>query len=222
MEKIIEQVTGWEFLKKLPGEIYGFTLINESMVCGSQYRIFTYNNPLTRRSFTIVYDQATKDFLARIVVGLMEYCDINYITGDLAVLENILTDRMEKTLKGLSCFDPASLCVRFKEKKIFEWPYIAMLPKQLSGFELFINPQEPLKVLNGTYVIIDYSNFTTESNLTINYNIYRDEFFGEIRTRRIPVMTYDFDAKTLPELEVRIKEKLVATLDDLSKMTSTS
>ncbi|WP_188398031.1 hypothetical protein [Sporomusa sp. GT1] len=221
MEKIIEQVAGWDYLKKLPREIFGFTLINELMTCGSQYRIFTYNNHMARRSFTIMYDQATKDFLARTVVGLMEYCDISFITGDLAALENILTDRMEKTLKGLVYFDPVSLCVRFKEKKIVEWPYITKLPKQLSGFELFINPREPLKALNGTYVLIDYSDFTTESNLTINYNIFRDEFFGEIRTKRTPVMISDFDAKTLPELEARVVDKLIPTLDDLSKTTRT-
>lgn len=215
MEKIIEQVAEWEFLQKLPSEFCGFTLINELMICGSQYRIFTYNNPKVRRSFTIMYDKATKDFLARTVVGLMEYCDISFITGDLAALEKLLVERMEKTLRGLACFDPTSLCVRIKEKKVVEWPYAAKLPKELSGFELFINPHEPLKALNGTYAIIDYSDFTTESNLTINYNIFRDEFFCEIRLRRTPIMTADFDAKTLPELEERLNNKLIQTLDDL-------
>ncbi|WP_425057665.1 hypothetical protein SCACP_21900 [Sporomusa carbonis] len=215
MKKIIEQVNGWEFLKNLPANLCGFTLINELMTCGSQYRIFTYHNPKYRRSFTILYDKATKDFLARTVIGLTEFCDINFITGDLAALEKVLTERMEKTLWQLVNFDPACLCTQFIDKKVLEWSYAEQLPKFLAGFEMFISPAQPVKALNGSYVIIDYSDFITESNLNVNYNIFRDEFFGEIRLRRTPVMTADFDAKTLPDLEEKLKVGLSATLEDL-------
>lgn len=215
MEKIIEQVAQWEFLQKIPQELFGFTLINELITCGSQYRIFTYNNSVRHRSFTILYDKATKEFLARTVIGLTEFCDISFITGDIVSLENILKERLERTLRGLANFDPASLCLRFREKKISEWAYVTQLPKQLAGFELFINPQESVKALNGSYVIIDYSDFANESNFTLNYNIYRDEFFSEIRLRRTPVMTADFDAKTLVELEGKLNEKLHQTLENL-------
>ncbi|HWR41800.1 hypothetical protein [Sporomusa sp.] len=215
MEKIIEEVTGWEFLQKLPQEMCGFMLINELMTCGSQYRIFTYNNQNARRSFTVLYDKATKDFLVRTVIGLTEFCDISFITGNLAALEKLLTDRMEKTLWGLARFEPTCLCAQFAAKKIVEWTYAAQLPKQLSGFELFITPQEPFKGLNGSYVIIDYSDFATESNLIVNYNIFRDQFFSEIRLRRTPLMTAEFDAKTLPDLEERLKNNLNPTLEKL-------
>ncbi|MDF2876143.1 MAG: hypothetical protein K0R22_2826 [Sporomusa sp.] len=215
MEKIIEQVTDWEFLRKLPPEIYGFTLINEFMTCGSQYRIFTYNNQSARRSFTVMYDKATKDFLVRTVIGLTELCDISFITGNLAALEKLLTERMDKTLWGLAHFEPACLCAQFAGKKITEWAYTSQLPKQLAGFELFITPQEPFKGLNGSYVIIDYSDFATESNLVVNYNIFRDQFFSEIRLRRTPLMTSEFDAKTLPDLEERLKGNLNPTLEQL-------
>jgi hypothetical protein len=222
MEKIIEQVSKWEFLRNLPAEIYGFTLINELMACGTQYRIFTYNNPNAHRSFTIMYDTATKDFLARTVVGLTEFCDISYITGDLTSLEKLLAERMENTLKCLAYFEPSSVCVRFREKKVLEWPYISKLPSRIQNFELFINPHEPVKVLNGSYAIIDYSDFSTESNLMINYNIFRDEFFCEIRLRRTPIMTADFDAKTLVELEARLESNLLRTIENLDNRLQNS
>ncbi len=215
MEKIIEEVSGWEFLQNLPQEIYGFTLINEFMACGSQYRIFTYNNQEARRSFTVLYDNATRDFLVRTVIGLTEFCDISFITGNLAALEKLLADRMNKTLWGMAHFEPACLCAQFAGKKITEWAYADQLPKTLAGFNLFINPREPLKGLNGSYIIIDYSDFSTESNLVVNYNIFRDQFFCEIRLRRTPLMTADFDAKTLPELGDRLKENLSPTLERL-------
>lgn len=215
MEKIIEQVAEWEFLKELPREMCGFTLINESMTCGSQYRIFTYNNQKARRSFTVLYDKATKDFLVRTVIGLTEFCDISFFSASLAALEKLLRERMEKTLCGLDQFDPDCLCPQFTSKKILDWTYASQLPDQLAGFELFITPQKPFKGLNGSYVIIDYSDFATESNLVVYYNIFRDQFFSEIRLRRTPIPTAEFDARTLPELETRIKDNLNATLEKL-------
>ena len=215
MKKIIEQVTEWKYLKNLPAEMCNFTLINVLMICGTQYRIFTYNNQQTRRSFSVLYDKATKDFLARTVIGLTEFNDISFISNNLAVIEKVLTERSEETVQGLAWFKPTSVCAQFAAKKIIEWTYAAQLPKQLAGFELYINPQQPVKGLNGSYVIIDYSDFATESNLIINYNIFRDQFFGEIRLRRSPVMTAEFDAKTLPELEGQLNTNLTLTLESL-------
>ncbi|SMC74252.1 hypothetical protein [Sporomusa malonica] len=215
MEKIVKQVTEWEFLQNLPLEMCGFTLINELMTCGSQYRIFTYNNQKARRSFTVLYDKATKDFLVRTVIGLTEFCDISFFTANIAALEKLLRERMEKTLCGLAQFDANCLCAQFASKKILEWPYALQLPKNLAGFELFITPQEPFKGLNGSYVIIDYSDFATESNLVVNYNIFRDQFFSEIRLRRTPIPTAEFDAKTLPELEGRLNDNLNPMLEKL-------
>jgi hypothetical protein len=54
-----------------------------------------------------------------------------------------------------------------------------------------------------------------ESNLIIYYNIYRDEFFGEIRIHRIPQMAAAFDAHTLPELEAKLNTHLEQTLKDM-------
>ena len=215
MEKIIEQVAEWGFFKKFPQEIFGFTLINELMTCGSQYRIFTYNNQQARRSFTGLYDEATKDFLVRIVIGLTEFCDITFFTPDLAAFEKVLTERMEKTLRQLAIFDPSSVCTQITSKKVLEWPYSAKLPAQIAGFTLFINPKKPIKALNGSYVIMDYSDFAAESNLTINYNIFRDEFFGEIRLKRVPIMITAFDSRTLPDLETKLNDNLIPTLENV-------
>ena len=215
MNKIIEQVTEWEFLKKIPQAIFGFTLINELMTCDSQYRIFTYNNQQARRSFTGLYDEATKDFLVRITIGLTEFCDISFFTPDLAAFEKVLTERMENTLQQLAVFDPSSICTQLAGKKVLEWPYTAKLPEQIAGFTLFISPEKPIKALNGSYVIIDYSDFMAESNLTVNYNIFRDEFFSEIRLKRVPIMTTAFDARTLPELETRLNDNLIQTLENV-------
>jgi len=215
MEKIITQLKEWDFLKTLEPEVEGFALTTELMQCDSQYRIFTYHNAERYRSFSVLYDQATKEFLARVVIGLTEICDISFIIADLRGLEQLLKIKMYKTIQELAAFDDNTLCSLFREKKITEWSFGAQLPRQLAGFELYIAPLQPVKALNGSYIIIDYSDFTVDSNLLIYYNIYRDEFFGELRVRRTPKVINTFDSKQLNELEECLKTHLERILTDL-------
>jgi len=209
MQKIIEQIAEWQFLRQLPAEYAGFTLVSEPCIIGSQYSIFTYQKTEDHRSFAVVYDKATKDFLARVTVGFCEYYDVSFITGDLAGLERTLAQRLERTLTDLANPGQREYENIFRGKHILEWPYTAQLPKELAGFQRFIVPTEAVKTINGSYIIVDYSDFALASNLVIYYNIYRDEFFGEVRVNYAPRMINLFDAKELAELA----EKLDAGLD---------
>jgi hypothetical protein len=101
------------------------------------------------------------------------------------------------------------------DKKIVEWNYKDKLKQEIAGFTLYIKSDEPVKVINGSYIIIDYSDFATESNLIIYYNVFRDEFFGEIRIRRTPQMISAFDTSDLSELAAKLDEKLAETLEQV-------
>jgi hypothetical protein len=217
MEKIIEQAAEWEFLRQLPAEHVGFTLEIELAERGSQYVIFTYRKTKDYRSFSVLYDKATKDFLAKATVGLTEYYDVSFITTSFVTLELALAERLQHTLASLA--NPAARGYEsiFRAKKILEWPYAADLPDELAGFILFISPQQTVKTINGSYVIIDYSDFKAASNLNIYYNVYRDEFFGEIRLRQTPRMISLFDAKELPDLAEKLKVNLSPTLESLRR-----
>lgn len=215
MEKIIEEVGNWVFLKGLADELEGFHLKRILKQEGMKYVLFSYCQDEQHRSFTVLYDHATRDFLARIVFGLTEFCDTTFIVNNLAALERILCEKMRQTLRCLLVFDENTLESNFIEKKILEWNYGHNLPERIADFELFISPCKPLKIINGSYIIIDYSDFQLESNLIIYYNIYRDEFFGEIRIKRTPQMTATFDALSLAELEDKLEAHLVTTLNDI-------
>ncbi len=71
-----------------------------------------------------------------------------------------------------------------------------------------------VRVLNGSYIVFDYSDFDIESNFIIYYNEFRSEFFGEARIRNIPEMNYTFDSKNLEELEEKLRAKLRAHMVD--------
>ncbi|HMM21056.1 MAG TPA: hypothetical protein PKA10_09955 [Selenomonadales bacterium] len=213
MKTIIEQVEAWPFLDTLPPECAGFALDRELAESGTQYLMFSYRKPQDHRSFAVLYDHATKDFMGRITVGLTEYFDVTFISTDLAGLEKILAERLPRTLDRLAGDEGYESI--FRAKKILEWDYGRQLPRELAGFTLFISPERPIPTINGSYIILDYSDFSEESNLILYYNVYRDEFFGEIRFRRTPEMAGQFDAKDLPELAGKVSDNLQGTLEAL-------
>ncbi|MEN6412993.1 MAG: hypothetical protein ABFC84_09600 [Veillonellales bacterium] len=217
MEDVIQEIQQWTFLASLPAEINGFILKKQLTRRNTQFLIFCYENSGCHRSFSVLYDSETKDYLAQVVAGLTEYCDIGFIVGDLSALERVLSMRMAKTIHDLAVFNESALSSIVKDKKILEWTYAKQLPSEISGFELYIRPFEPLKVLNGAYIIIDYSDFAAESNLTIYYNVFRDDFFGELRLHRTPEMAAVFECKQLNELEEKIEVNLRPTLAEMRR-----
>lgn len=47
------------------------------------------------------------------------------------------------------------------------------------------------------------------------YNVYRDEYYGELRAKGIPGIIHQYDAKTIQELEETIKAHLEKDLSEL-------
>ncbi|MBP2640208.1 MAG: hypothetical protein H6Q66_1159 [Firmicutes bacterium] len=215
MKEIEKQIQEWPYLTTLPEKIGGFTLVREAESSKAQVHIFTYANSDRHLFFSVAYDSNTDDFLCKVIIGLNEYYDVNFIAADLPGLETVLNSKMGKLLGGLERFDPKQLGSIFQEKKILDWTYVAQLPQEVAEFHLFIRPDAPIKVLNGSFVIIDYSDFATESHLVICYNVFRDDFYGEIHLRRLPQMSGLFDAKTLSELAEQLKSHLVPVLKEM-------
>ena len=54
--------------------------------------------------------------------------------------------------------------------------------------------------------------------LSIYYNIYRDEFFGEARIWSIPDVNYDFDSTSLGELEEKLRIYMVPRLQEIRQI----
>ena len=215
MDKMIEDFKSWPYLNTLPQELYGFRLQLEHQQEETQYYFFSYYNEALDKFFRVLYDKATKEYIARWRIGLIEFCDVNFIADKLAILEDILKNRLDTVLRSMAFFEPASLGSVFLSKKILEWPYGEKLEKSVQGFSLFIQPSQPLKGINGSTIIIDYSDFSERTNILIYYNIYRDVFFGEIIFRGTPAMTSLFDARALPELEEKLKTNLEPLLAEL-------
>ena len=217
LTKVQAEISAWTYLQELPPEKNSFKLKMLMQEVGDTFQIYCYENADLRRKTMIYYHEETKEYKLLVTIGLTEFCAIEFISANLEQLQTVLEKRFDLLLGDISEFKPEHISSIIIDKKIMQWDYIAKLPKEICGFKLFINPAEPVKIINGSYIIIDYCDFANESNFIIYYNVYRDEFFGEAKIHRIPEVTYAYDSSQLNELKAKIEEKLVPTLEAIRK-----
>lgn len=221
LEKIAEDLKDWHYVDNLPEEWFGYKLIKQNIENGDMYDLFTYENKEENRSATAYFHEETMEYKFRVSIGLTGFCQIQYITPKLSTFEDFLKKYLEHSIHDLAEYNPASLSYIMREQKITEWDYKPMLPETLEGFQLYITPDRPVRVLNGSYIVFDYSDFEIESNFIIYYNEFRSEFYGEARIRNIPEMNYVFDSRTIPELEDKLQKNLVNRLKEVRKRAIT-
>jgi hypothetical protein len=215
--KIKEETASWQYMQELPDTWQGFTLDREPAVGKDKYDLYRYVNEEWHKSAIVYFHEETHEYKVRLKIGLIEFCRIEFITGSLAEFEELLKAQFEQMLHDMAEFNPATLSSIVVDKKILTWEAGQELPAEKEGFSLFIRPQEPVKINNGSYIVIDYVNFALESSFTVYYNIYRDEFFAEARIWNIPDVSYEFDASDLEELEEKLRSRMTARLQQVRK-----
>ncbi|MBR4695757.1 MAG: hypothetical protein IKO94_06730 [Selenomonadaceae bacterium] len=216
-ERVEEEIADWEYLEELPPEWFGSHLQKILHVEGDVYDLYGYANEDTHRSATAYFHEETKEYKVRVQIGLIEFCHIEFVTGNFQEFEKLLRQHFEPMLRDLAEFNPKTVTSLLLEKGVMEWEYGGKLPPEAEGFRLFIRPSEPVRINNGSYIVFDYVDFSIASNFTIYYNIFRDEFFGEARIRNIPVVTYSFDSNELPELEANLECHMLPYLQEIRR-----
>ena len=204
-ERVEKELSGWQYLEDLPEEWHGFLLRRDVRVEGDVYDIYSYVKESAHRSITAYFHEETREYKVRVRIGLIEFCHIEFVTGDFKMFGELLKQHFEPALRDLAEFNPKTLTSLLLDKGIMEWEYGKKLPESMEGFALFLRPTEPVRIANGSYVIFDYVDFGISSSFDIYYNIFRDEFFGEARIRNVPVVTYSFDSGDLSELETKLE-----------------
>ena len=216
MAALQDPTEGWqEYLQSLPPVSSGFTLDSTANEESLLHRIFSYRNDACSRSATIVYDKVTFEFMLRVRVGLVEFCDVRFIHPDRERFEAVLKNSLFSLLDLLQCCIPERMETLFRNKKLHEWDYESFLPQQLHGFARVLCPQNCVQVTNGSYLILDYSDYACVSSLRFFFNVFRDDFFAELLLKGVPEATKLFDAKSLSDLEARLRKSLDGCLLDL-------
>ncbi len=216
-ERVEREIAGWKYLEELPEEWFGFRLQRNASIHGDVYDIYSYVNEGIHRSITAYFHEETGEYKVRVNIGLVEFCHIEFVTGDFGTFEVLLKQHFETVLRDMAEFNPKTVTSLLLDKGIMEWGYGKSLPESLEGIELFIHPGEPLRSVNGSYILFDYVDFGISSGFSVYYNIFRDEFFGESRIRNIPVVTYSFDSGDLSELETKLESNMLPYLREIRR-----
>ncbi len=199
-----ELVADWAYMKNLPPTIKNFQLQVLKEEYDDIYDLYRYVDDNLHCSATAYYHAETDEFKLRVQIGSFEFCNKECIAPTLEEFEDILSSRFDEILHHVVDFNMDKIETLFKDKHIVDWDYSSILPDQLEKFELFIRPSKPLRITNGSYVILDYENFSYNSNFVIYYNIFRDEFFSDARVAGVPDINYEFDSQSLEELQNKL------------------
>ena len=222
LTEIAAQIDALHFAQDLPAELDGFTIEKIFAPVDDKFIFFTCTDDKIHCALTTYFHEETREFKVRQRIGLTEFCLTKFFTEDFAHFRDLLDAELDRTLKNLRELKGGKLNRFLREKKIDAWTYGFELPATLENFELYIKPAAPVEVTNGSFVVINYADFNLSSDFAIYFNVYADEFSGESRISGAPRVTYDFDAKTLPELEELLKKNLVDELREIRRLSNVS
>ena len=202
-----------EFLQtiELPSNIGTFELHKAFEVGDNSVEIFSYDSDEHHCKVSAYYDGATHEYKIRIRLGLNEWCLTRFFDAGFGKFIERFRAELETLLERIDRNDLGSNSF-IDELNLDGWEYGASLPDELNGFKLFIRPSSPVEFTNGSFIVINYVDFDRARDLVISYNIYSDEFSAEARVDGHTHVLYDFDAKTVSELESKLVANIAAHL----------
>ena len=219
-ERIDAELAATNFFDTLPAEICGYNLKKIFNEDGDKFFYFSYENEKLHRSLTAYFHEETSEYKVRVKIGLTEFCLTKFFTSKFENFTEILNAELKAALENLSAPVDTKADLLIADKNFAAWQYPKTLPENLEGFELFITPENPVKITNGSYIILNYSNFAALSDLTIFYNVYTDNFSGETKINLVPNVSYLFDSDNLKNLEANLQKNLSAELHNIKNFSA--
>lgn len=217
VKKLAAQSAELHFAEYLPAEIEGFLPEKIFAANEDKFIFFTCADDEIHCALTTYFHTETEEFKVSQRIGLTEFCLTNFFTKDFAYFKELLDSKLRGALANLRGLRSKPPNMFLREKNLDAWQFGSELPRTLEGFELFISPAAPVEVTNGSFIVMNYADFALKSDFVLYFNIYTDEFSSEARICGAPRVTYKFDAKTLPELEDKLKKNLVDELREIRR-----
>lgn len=204
----------WDIEKELPAEIGGYKLKRLDRQEGRIYFAFCWEDEKTGWQVRALFDEETMDYMVKAFLPMVTFTEIELITGDFEEYKRnmkLLTPAyIEKEL-----IHRENVSVLVRGRGFMVWDYTPFFPETLGHYQRTIEPHRPLLGLNGSYIICAYECAEKNTGLLFFYNIYRDEYYGELRAQGIPGIIHQYDAKTLEDFEKKIAAHLSNDMQDL-------
>lgn len=197
-----------DYINKLPLDLYGFKKKHIKRVLDNEYDFLHYEHSLLCKKIIFYYDYDTREYKLRVRHVMVDVCRYEFFSKNIHEYEINIKKYFDLLLLELVREINKPLDNLYKEKIFYSDERIKDLPKKLNGYKLFITPNNPQYITNGSYLLINYVDFSIRSGIGIFYNTYMDVFYSELFLLDKPVVIYDFDTSDIHKLNEIIDDKL--------------
>ena len=204
----------WPIEKEFPTCIGDYVLSRTDRQDGWIYYAFAYTNTKNGWTVHVLFNEETMDYMIKTDFRLFVMTDIDLLTGSFDVFRRELPEILPRNIKKV-LENRKMLSVLVQGKAFTSWDWKEVLPPKAGSYTRVIDPSEPVCGLNGSYVIAAYECRDNGSGVLFFYNMYRDDYYGEIRSGGVPVIVHQYDAKSAQELGEHIRKHLMEDLESL-------
>lgn len=215
------ETRAWDFIKELPDTLGAFKKSLPDTIDGQILTICRYEAEELKARLDIIYTTETWDYIVVRTMGMNSYRDVRFIYKEKEQFAAKVKAYLPSVLQEMEHPESVNLGEMVEEKKITTWEYGNNLPKQIGPFTLYITPAKAIEHINGSIILIDYTDFARKDQLIIMYNRLRDQFFGELKINSVFHANMDFDSYSLKELQRKLEENLERTLQAVTEADHT-
>ena len=147
---------------------------------------------------------------------MLEFALIEFITDSFELFRSMVEERLARIIYDDYVERSRNFSVILQNKGVPGVQWDAFLPEQHQGFRRIVKPNDAVRIINGSYMILAYYDAATRSGLSLMYNLLRDDFFAERRVQNFPNLVHDFDTSSLKELEKALQKRLLPVLDEIA------
>ena len=218
---LIETLKQWNITTVLPLSVGDFQLLEEYRMIEKdgkpvEYRLFTYENHVNGWTVRAILNPESEEFSIRTDIGKLEFALNEFLTDSFALFRSMVEERLGRIIHDDYGERSRNFSVILKNKGVPDVAWDEFLPDSYQGFRRLVKPNDAVRIINGSYMILAYYDAATRSGLSLMYNVLRDDFFAERRVQNFPNLVHDFDTSSLKELEKALRKRLLPVLDEIA------
>ena len=221
-EALIEALKQWNITSVLPPTVGDFKLSAPFAMEGEdektqEFVLFRYVNPENGWSVRAIFNPGTEEYAVRTDIGMLEFALIEFITDDIELFKRLVETRLVRIIHDYYVERSCNFSVIVTQKGLPDVDWDDILPASYKGMARLIKPNEAVRIINGSYMVLSYYDAATRSGLSLMYNVLRDDFFAERRIHNFPNLVHDFDSTKLSDLHQKLAAHLLPVLDGIAK-----
>lgn len=199
-----QKFLNWDIEKELPSDIEGYKLKRLDRQEGRIYFAFCWENEKNGWQVRALFDEETMDYMVKSDLRMMTLTEIELITGDFEEFKRNMKLLTPRYIARNWCIGKMYRCWCGERGS---WCGITVSSSRPSSATMKGLSNRPVLSWGSMAPILSRPMNAGKRKQAsfFFYNVYRDEYYGELRAKGIPGIIHQYDAKTIQDLEETIK-----------------